>query len=99
MTLVHVMQDWAPVQRVLKKEAARAAPRPSKQPPMSVAIDARMKTMLEYHRIHRLMTLRTLADETGIPEERLAAYESGRCFPDARDIDVLQTLFKIQLLP
>lgn len=101
MTLVHVMQDWAPVHPVDKKAAmaAHVAPRPSKQPPLSVAIDARMKTMLEYHRIHRLMTLHALADETGIPEERLAAYESGRSFPDARDIDVLQTLFKTQLLP
>lgn len=99
MTLVHVMQDWAPVQPKAVDKKARVAPRPSKQPPLSVAIDARMKTMLEYHRIHRLMTLRALADETGIPEERLAAYESGRSFPDARDIDVLQSLFKTQLLP
>ena len=94
------MQDWAPVQRTgtVKREAR--VPRPSsKPPPLSVAIDTRMKSMLEYHRIHRLLTLRALADETGIPEERLSAYESGRSFPDAREIDVLQTLFKTQLLP
>lgn len=98
MSLVHVMQDWAPVRTQPKRDTEKHTIPKRSHPPLSMEIDIRMKRMIEYHRIKILMTQHQLSNSTGIPIDRLIAYETGDKFPDARDIDVLQAWFKTRLL-
>lgn len=57
-----------------------------------------MRTMIEYFRIKRGMTIQDLSNETDIDVQNLIKYENGAMFPRSQDINLLQNVLDTRFI-